>query len=86
MQASIYTNTKTTPGWPDDLHVGQPLGYGYEYGHFFIHIYGQNNGLWLQHSGLTASQRKVGSLNDWSLNTFGATNFKKSFNDVGQAL
>jgi len=87
LKASIYTNTKTTlPDWVDDLHVGQPQGYGYEHGNFFIHIYGQKNDLWVQFYGLTASQQKTGSLDDWLLNTFGATNIKESVNDVGNVV
>ncbi|NET58207.1 MAG: hypothetical protein F6K47_19240, partial [Symploca sp. SIO2E6] len=87
MKAFTYTNTKTTlPGWVDNLHVAQPQGYGYEHGNFFIHIYGQENGLWVQSSGLTASQQKSGSLDNWILNTFGAINIQESVNDVGDVV
>ena len=87
MKATIYRNTKTNlPGWVDNLHLSQPRGYAYEYGNYFIHIYGRDNGFWILSSGLTASQANSGNLNNWISNIFGADEITQSTNSVGEVV
>ncbi|TKG18157.1 hypothetical protein FCV84_06810 [Vibrio breoganii] len=73
MNGIFYTNTQTNiPGWVNDLHEGQPLGYAYETDSHFVHIYGKNYGFNVISVGLTAIEGKNGTLNDWVTRVFGA--------------
>ncbi|WP_010520246.1 hypothetical protein [Aquimarina agarivorans] len=85
MNGIIYDNTKTTlPGWVNDVHEGNPKGYAYETETHFVHIYGCNNGIWVLSTGLTVTEKKSGTLNDWVIKTFGAENIESSNVKIGE--
>lgn len=50
----------------------QRRGYAYESGDHFVHFYGRQDDLWVVSSGLTASEKKQGRLEDWVDASFGA--------------
>lgn len=83
-----YANTLTAPGlrFSTPLHDRNPRGYAYETDTHFIHLYGNGEGLWTIHSGLTVTQGKAGTLQDWVLNTFGGTAPNTSTSDVGRTI
>lgn len=88
MKAICYTNTKTTlPNLIEPLHESQPYGFAYENNHFFIHLYGTNQGLQTISPGLTVVEKNKNNktLKNWAIDTFGATNIKKMDIDVGIA-
>lgn len=88
MKAICYTNTKTTlPNWIEPLHESQPFGFAYENNHFFIHLYGTNQGIQTISPGLTVVEKNKNNqtLKSWVINTFGATNIKNMKCDVGTA-
>lgn len=83
----VYKNTKTTlPGWANTIHEGQPLGYAYECPEHFVHLYGKDSGWWVISPGLTVTQKKVGTLEEWALNTFGAEDMRKMFGIPGRSI
>lgn len=85
MKGIIYDNTKTTlPGWVDDIHLNNPKGYAYETDTHFVHIYGSKSGIWVLSTGLTVTQKKDGTLNDWVSATFGAENIELSNTIIGE--
>lgn len=87
MTAITYLNTKTTlPGWVDTVHVGNPRGYAYETDTHFVHFYGRDKGLYVISTGLTAIQKKSGTLNDWVVQTFGAQNIIPMSLPVGNSI
>jgi len=87
MTGIIYDNTKTTlPNWVNDIHIGNPKGYAYETETHFVHIYGSNNGVWVLSTGLTVTEKKEGTLNDWVVSTFGAENIETSNIIVGESI
>lgn len=84
MNAICYKNTKTTvPGWVDDIHIDNPIGYAYESNDHFIHIYGMNKGIYTISPGLTTCQKKDGTLEDWAKKTFGAIDIAYMKQEVG---
>ena len=84
MNAICYRNTKTTlPGWVDNLHIQQPMGYAYETETHFIHIYGRKSDLYTISPGLTVCQGKTGTLENWVNETFGAVDIQQMNNQVG---
>lgn len=87
MNGIFYVNTKTNiPGWVNDLHLEQPLGYAYETDTHFVHIYGKNKGLNIISVGLTAIQKKSGNLQDWVEKTFGATHIQTLKHSIGHSI
>lgn len=83
MRALVYRNTKTTiPGWVP-IHDGQPRGIAYETDTHFVHFYGRDSGIWIISTGLTVTEKKVGSLRPWVERTFGATEIEDAVNEVG---
>jgi hypothetical protein len=86
MQAIVYRNTKTNlPGWVP-IHSEQNRGIAYEGDTHFIHFYGRGSGLWIVSIGLTATERKSGSLTDWVSRVFGAQEIKQAKHSVGSAV
>ncbi|MFA3055922.1 hypothetical protein KWD96_02020 [Acinetobacter pittii] len=87
MNGIFYENTKTTiPGWVNTLHERQPLGYAYETDTHFVHLYGKNTGLNIISVGLTAIEKKQGTLEDWAIRTFGANNIQPLKLPIGQSI
>jgi hypothetical protein len=72
----IYINTAeaTLPGWPaGELRPEVfPIGVAYETETRFVHRYAKGDGLWTM-SNILAIQGKHGNLEDWCVDTFGAT-------------
>ena len=88
MKAICYNNTKTTlPNWIEPLHESEPFGFAYENNHFFIHLYGTNQGIQTISPGLTVVEKNKNNklLKDWVIDTFGATNIKNMKTEVGTA-
>lgn len=87
MTAIVYRNTKTTiPGWVDTLHVGQSRGVAYDAGSHFVHFYGYGRGLYGVSVGLTATEKKSGSVNDWAKRVFGAEGIASATTPVGSTV
>ena len=87
MTVLVYQNTKTTlPGWVLTVHEADPRGIAYEVDGHFVHLYGRASGLWLISTGLTATQQKQGSLNDWIDSTFGAQDIESSLCVPGETI
>jgi hypothetical protein len=87
MRAITYENTRTTlPGWAGNLHESQGRGVAYETDAHFVHFYCRNNGWYTLSPGLTVTEKKRGSLQDWVIATFGATNIQSIHNDVGTSV
>jgi len=87
MQGIYYENTVTTlPNWIDPLHESQPLGYAYETGTHFVHLYGKNYGLNVVSVGLTVVEQKNGTLTNWVSRVFGAQNIKPLSLPIGNTI
>ena len=87
MKGIYYENTRTSiPGWISNLHETQRFGYAYETSTHFVHLYGKAEPFNVISVGLTAIQGKSGTLNDWVINTFGATNIQTLQNDIGHVV
>lgn len=86
MSALVYRNTKTTiPNWMP-IHDEHPRGIAYETDTHFIHIYGRDSGVWVISIGLTATQKKSGTLHEWVEKTFGAKDIEQTTTDVGHTI
>lgn len=86
MKAICYKNTKTTiPNFIGALHEEQQYGYAYKNKDFFIHLYGSASEINTISPGLTVVEKCKNNitLQDWVIDTFGATEIKKMKNDVG---
>jgi hypothetical protein len=85
MKALVYRNTATTlpAGNWTDVHVTQPRGYAYSTPTHFIHVYGTDAGLHVLSPGLTVSEKREGSLRNWVIRRFGATNIQRTIHEVG---
>ena len=88
MKAICYHNTKLTlPHWnPNDrLNEKCQLGFAYEDGNFYVHIYGRGEGLYTISPGLTAIEGKTEniSLEQWAVKRFGAENIQSMYEEVG---
>lgn len=84
MTAIVYLNTKTTlPGWVNTVHQDQPRGVAYETDTHFIHFYGRSSRLWVISVGLTATEKKNGTLTDWAVRVFGANEIEQALRSVG---
>jgi len=87
MQGYVYNNSITIiPGWAKDLHESHELGYAYETNDRFIHIYGRDSGWYVQSTGLTATMRNAGPIQDWIKNVFGGQSVQTAANPVGHAV
>ncbi|EJM03812.1 hypothetical protein PMI18_01508 [Pseudomonas sp. GM102] len=87
MKALCYKNTATNlRGWIEALHEKQVYGFAYELPDHFVHIYGTAGPLYVISSGLTVIEEKNGSLRDWVVSTFGATDIRSTTNDVGSTV
>ena len=87
MNAITYENTKTTlPRWEDNLHESQGRGVAYETDTHFVHFYCWDSGWHNLSPGLTVTEKKSGTLEDWVIATFGATNIQSIRNEVGTSF
>jgi hypothetical protein len=87
MTGITYQNTKTTlPGWVTTVHIDHPRGYGYETDTHFVHMYGRDNGFYVISIGLTAIEKKSGTLTDWVTRVFGAEDIKPLSLDIGHSV
>jgi len=87
MKAIVYQNTKTTlPNWVKTLHQDQPRGVAYDAGTHFVHYYGSDSGFYVLSVGLTVTEKKNGTLEDWAIRTFGASNIKKAIHPIGTMI
>lgn len=72
-RAITYEVTKPDfPNWVPGAMGTQRRGLAYETDDHFVHFYGRQDGLWVVSSGLTATQAKEGTLEDWVTSVFGA--------------
>ena len=88
MKAICYHNTKLTlPNWNpnDQLNEECPLGFAYESGDFYVHMYGRGDGLYTVSPGITAIEGKTegSSLEQWAVKRFGAENIQTMCEEVG---
>lgn len=87
MNAITYRNTKTAlPGWLNTVHQTQQRGLAYETDSHFVHLYGTDSHLWVISIGLTATEKKSGTLEDWAVRVFGADDIKSALHPVGHAV
>jgi hypothetical protein len=85
MHALAYQNTlHTIPNWVPFFDK-QPRGIAYETDTHFVHFFGRNSGLWVISSGLTATEAKSGTLQDWVVRTFGAIDIVSTQTSVGHS-
>lgn len=85
MKAIYYKTTKTMiPNYIGEPHKELGLGYAYESGNHFVHIYGFNRGLYTISPGLTTIEKRSGKLEDWVRNTFGATDISLMNQNIGE--
>lgn len=86
MRSLVYRNTQhTIPNWTP-IHETQPRGIAYETDTHFVHLFGNDRGLWVISPGLTATQKKSGTLRQWVEKTFGAEDIEESEIDVGHTI
>ena len=86
MQAFVYRVTKhTIPGWAP-FHEQEPRGFAYETDSHFVHFFGKEGGWWVISPGLTVAQAKSGTLRDWIVATFGASEIEKGQVSVGHTI
>lgn len=85
MKALVYRCTHPVVGW-NNAHQRNPRGYAYETESQFVHVYGAAEGLWVISPGLTISVGKVGTLEGWVQQAFGAQEIERSNYDVGQSV
>lgn len=87
MKGITYRNTKTTlPNWVDNIHIEHPRGYAYETESHFVHLYGTQRDFYVVSIGLTAIEKKEGTLHDWVVKTFGADDIREMNNKVGHSI
>jgi hypothetical protein len=84
MKGIVFKNTKSIV-W-GDVHKKQPRGMAYETDSLFIHVYGTGAGLWTVSNGLTISEKKDGTLRDWVVKNFGATDIEDCAHAVGETV
>jgi hypothetical protein len=84
LKAITYKITNTSiPGYPSNYHQDNSLGYAYETDSHFVHLFGKNDGWFVISHGLTATEKKVGTLNDWATKTFGAEHITEMKSEPG---
>lgn len=87
MRRITYKNTITTiPNWINNLHINQPRGYAYETESHFVHFYGSGKGFYGISTGLTAIEKKDGTLLDWVQKVFGAEEIEDLSLDIGHSI
>ena len=86
MKALVYRNTKTTVPHLSPVHNEQPRGIAYETANHFVHIYGNDAGVWVMSPGLTVTEKRTGLLRDWIERVFGAVDVEESLNEVGHTI
>ena len=74
------------PGWVPGAFANQRRGLAYEVDGFFVHFYGQADGLWVVSSGLTATERAAGDLDSWVTKVFGAKDIRRLTVDGGHVV
>lgn len=85
MKALTYKVTKhTIPDWVP-LHEKMPRGMAYETDTHFVHLFGEDSGLWAVR-GLTVTEARSGTLREWIDRTFGAVDVKESIYEVGHTV
>lgn len=86
VRAITYHNTKTTlPGWVSNIHETWPRGFAYEFGPYFVHVFGFDKDLWTV-CNVVVTQRKQGSLSDWVDEVFGAKDILQISAEVGHTV
>ena len=86
MRAITYHNTKTTlPAWVLTIHRTWPRGLAYETATHFVHIFGFDTGLWTV-CDVFATEQAQGTLQDWVVRVFGATQIEDILLDVGHTV
>jgi hypothetical protein len=86
MKALVYRVTKhTIPRWAP-IHTKHPRGIAYEADTHFVHLFGRDSGLWVISPGLTATQAKSGTLQEWIEEAFGAIEVEEVSSDVGHTV
>ena len=86
MKALTYRVTKhTIPRWAP-IHEKEPRGIAYETDTHFVHVFGQDAGLWIVSPGLTVTEARSGTLYEWIDRTFGAVEVKESLHEVGHSV
>ncbi|EHQ28083.1 hypothetical protein [Mucilaginibacter paludis] len=85
MKAITYTTTSTEniAGISNRTHVNNPIGYAYETDTHFVHFYGKNVRWWTISNGITVTEQKTGSLENWVRKTFGAQHIKPMLSEPG---
>ena len=68
------------------LEQKQPRGIAYEDDTHFVHIFGQDHGLWTISCGLTATEKKSGLLRDWVERSFGAIEIQETSTEPGHTI
>lgn len=87
MNGIFYRNSATNlPGWIEPVHQEQKYGYAYETDTHFVHFYGRDTGLNIISVGLTAIERKSGSLESWVKRVFGAQQIQPLLNPIGHTI
>jgi hypothetical protein len=74
--------THTIPGWVP-FHQKESRGLAYETDTHFVHIFGNDYGLWVVSIGLTVTEVKAGDLRDWVDRTFAAQDVVTLNHDPG---
>lgn len=85
MKALVYRCTNPVVGWRN-AHERNPRGYAYETDSQFVHVYGAQEGLWVISPGLTISIGKIGNLEGWVRQAFGAEDVEQSDSELGQSV
>lgn len=74
------------PGWVPGAFADQRRGLAYEVDGVFVHFYGQENGLWVVSSGLTATEATAGNLENWATRVFGAREIRRLAVEAGHVV
>lgn len=86
LKAITYSNTKTTVARWKNLHTEYSRGYAYEDDTHFVHYYGSGYNFHDVAIGLTAIEKKSGTLEDWVIRVFGAENIEEMEIEVGTVV
>lgn len=86
MNGITYKNTKTNiPNWVNNIHIEHSRGYAYETETHFVHFYARDKGFYNISTGLTAIEKKNGTLLDWVNRVFGAEEIENLYLEIGNA-
>ncbi|WP_183575765.1 hypothetical protein HDF18_17760 [Mucilaginibacter sp. X5P1] len=84
MKAITYKITATLiPGYSKNYHVGNSLGYAYETDTHFVHFFGKSDRWYVISHGLTVTEKKDTTLNDWVVKTFAAVDIREMLFEPG---